>query len=183
MASNPLLTEAEMEKWFEEGRIPCSFSQQQTWASVLTKLDRFERQRDQKISAIIEEQRKKKIAVDEILVTQTLIQELSEKVTQFQKAVRHHEDTERSLQEEVDEWQELNILSLKAFAESASKMEEKLVSQLEVQLARDREGLFPLQQKKSPKLGLLLNCFGAGSGTIQALSELDGIIHEWFKLF
>ena len=52
-------------------------------------------------------------------------------------------------------------------------MERKLVSEMEAKLEEGTDGLFSLNKKGSPKLGLLLNCFGAEANTIQALRNLS----------
>ena len=50
-----------------------------------------------------------------------------------------------------------------------------LVAQLEAQLDNDRECLFALKERESPKLSLLMNCFGADARTIQALPDLGSM--------
>ena len=73
----------------------------------------------------------------------------------------------------LKECEKLDVATLKAFVRSAAQMERKLVCQMEAKLEEDKEGLFSLNEEGSPKLGLLLNCFGAEAKTIQSLSDLS----------
>ena len=63
--------------------------------------------------------------------------------------------------------------SLLRFTQSAADMERRLVGELEDFLnSGKKEGLSALHEGDSPKLGLLLNCFGAGEEAILALKDL-----------
>ena len=90
----------EINEWFEDGRLPCSFSLQPLWKPILAQLEDFD------------------------------------------QALTNKSPT------------------LKAFVRSTAQMERKLVSRMEDQLEEDKEGLFSLNERGGPKLGLLLNCFG-----------------------
>ena len=69
----------------------------------------------------------------------------------------------------------LNATALKKFVQLAAVVEKELVSQLEVQLAENRNGLLALSGEGSPKLSLLLNCFGANLETIHRFRHYDSM--------
>ena len=62
-----------------------------------------------------------------------------------------------------------------AFVQVAAQVEMELVSQMEAQLIKNRESLLPLREAGAPKLGLLLNCFGADAKTIEKLAGLGSL--------
>ena len=176
MLSAPSLTKREIKERFEDGSLPLSFSQTPLWASVLSKLDRLQPKIERQHSAIAEEQRKLEVASRETQNALRMIQELSEKVSHFEEAERVHAAAVQTLRDELQEWQELDIDSLKVFAQSAADVEKKLVTQLEDQLLNDKDGLFALtDESEEPKLSLLLNCFGARKDSIQALKDVSSV--------
>ena len=103
---------------------------------------------------------------------QRTILELQTQVSQFQEVQHFHSNRKNALCMELKEFKEVDLLALKAFVQSAAQLESELVDQLDVQLLVDREALLSLEEAGGPKLGLLLNCFGAEEGTIRKLAGL-----------
>ena len=164
-----------MKLWFEEGRLPCGFSQEPIWDSILAKLKRFDSEMTTRKSTILEKQQRKKLISQEIQSALETIQKLAIKISQLEEEERSHAAAEETLQAELEAWQKLDVSILKSFVQSAADMENELVRQLEFQLARDREGLLSLREEGGPKLGLLLNCFGADEKSIRALKDLSSM--------
>ena len=176
-SSAPETTKQEMIQRFEDGRLPCAFPEEPFWKSILGHLNRFETEQAQRRSAAAEEQRKRQEASNRIKAAQKSIRQLQTEVTSYEKAVQAHANKEKALQAELEERKEVEseVAALRAFAELAVPVEENLASQLEAQLAKDREGLLTLHQQGGPKLSLLLNCFGAEPITIQALGRYSSM--------
>ena len=124
----------DMQQWFEDGRLPCSFSTKLLWEPVLTQLDR--------------------LSLEPVLA-------------QFDRL-----SLINSAESRMEELQQLDIEALKRFVQSAAEVERRLILALEDQLRKDPEGLFDLNEEGSPKLGLLLNCFGADARTIKVLQNI-----------
>ena len=174
MASSPPQTKAEMKKWFEEGRFPSSLSKELLWASILFKLDQFGSAMDEKRSAVAKEQQKLETASQEVQNALNMIQELTEKVTELQEAEKIHAAALDTLRAELEGWDQLDITSMQALAQSAVEMETEMAAQLQDQLLNDKNGLLALSEDGGgPKLSFLLNCFGAGEVTIQTLKDLS----------
>ena len=175
MASLTRPTEEQMEQWFEDGRLPCSFSVQLLWSHALTQLEQLDQRVVTKRAAITKEQQKRTEASQFANVAKREMQKLLSQIAAFEEAERTHAEAEKALLGELEECQELDVADLKPFVRSAAKVERQLVSRMEVQLVSDRDGLFALKERKSPKLSLLMNCFGADARTIQALPVLDSM--------
>ena len=82
----------------------------------------------------------------------------------------------RSLPAELKEYEKFTKLAATfgPFVRLAVQMERKLISQMEAQLEEDKGGLLSLFNERGvPKLGLLLNCFGADAKTILILRNLS----------
>ena len=163
----------EIKEWFEDGRLPCSFSVKLLWEPILAQLVDFDQTVINKRNDITNEQQEKFKASQRAQSTQKEIEKLLRQLDAFNEKERSHADREETLLAELKEYEKLNVDSLKAFVRLAAQMERKLVSQMEAQLEEDKEGLFSLNEKGSPKLGLLLNCFGAEANTIQALCDFN----------
>ena len=174
LASVNHLEKEEMRQCFEEGRLPCSFSLKLLWAPVAAILERIEEDLSGKLLRIAEEQRKRQEAFKKREKAQRKIQKLEDRIATFKAAEQHHENQETTLKEEIREWQALNLPTLKQFARTAAETEEELVTQLEAQLEVDRSHLLANHERGGPKLGLLLNCFGAEEATINVLAEFNG---------
>jgi hypothetical protein len=153
--------------------LPCSFSLQPLWEPILAQLDHFEQALISKRNAITRKQLKKMEASQRVQFTQEKIEELHDQLDAFKEKERSLADKERTLLAELKEYEKRNLATLKPFVRSAALMERKLVSQMEAKLEEGTDGLFSLNKEGSPKLGLLLNCFGAEANTIQALRNLS----------
>ena len=162
-----------MKQWFEDGRLPCSLSPQLLWEPIVAQLDRFDHILDNKKNAITSKQQEKEEASQEAQNTRKEMEKLRCQLDGFEEKERSLAEQEKALRIELEALYELDIDGIRVFAQSAAQVEKDVVSQLEAQLAEDREGLFALNEKESPKLGLLLNCFGAEAGTIQSLPDLN----------
>ena len=168
--ASPLPTHSELKDSFVSGRLPCSFSQEPLWPSTIAELERFDPKMAQLQSDIAAEGLKRDEIVQETQKTEEHIQELKERVIRLKEAEQVHSANEKKLQEELEQCKRLDILTFKQFAESAARKERELVTQLEAELVEQKELLS--YQEEGPKLSLLLNCFGAGEETIQALKHL-----------
>ena len=171
---------------FENGSLPCSFSL--LWKPVIARLQQVEEKQESGKLAVIEEQQKKEEARLGVEKTQEEILNLQDRLARFKEEEQIHSDTEKLLQAELEEFELLGIAALRRFVLSAAQIEEKLVSQMEVQLEQGRENLLALKEEGGPKLGLLLNCFGADLETIQTFSalrskELANLSREEVKYF
>ena len=136
-------------------------------------VDHFEQALINKRNAITRQQLKKMKASQRVQSTQQKIEKLHGQLDAFKEKERSHADKERTLRAELKEYEKRNLATLKPFVRSTALMERKLVSQMEAKLEGGTDGLFSLNEKGSPKLGLLLNCFGAEANTIQALRNLS----------
>ena len=168
LTAAPLESEV-VKQWLEDGRLPCSFSLQPLWETILAQLDALIKKRN----AITNENLKKMKASEGVQLTQQKIERLRGRLDAFKEKERSHAEKELTLLTELSEYEKLNVAKLKPFVRLAAQMERKLVSQMETKLEEDTDGLFPLNEEGSPKLGLLLNCFGAEANTIQALRNLS----------
>ena len=163
----------EVEKWLEDGRLPCSFSLQLLWEPILAQLDDFDLAMAKKRSAIAHEQQEKEKASQGVQSTQEDMEKLRHQLDGFQEEERSHAEKEKLLQAELKALEKIDVATLRSLVECAAKAEKKLVAQVEAQLEDDKEGLLALSAEGSPKLSLLLNCFGADANTIQALRDLS----------
>ena len=133
---------------------------------VIARLQQFEEKQESRKSAVSEAQQKKEEARLGVEKTQQQILNLQNRQTAFEEEEQLHSDTEKLLQTEIEEFEKLDIAALRSFVLSAAQIfEERLVSQLEVQLEQGRENLLAFEEEGGPKLSLLLNCFGADSET------------------
>ena len=153
-----------MTQWFEDGRLPCSFSPQLLWEPILEKMDHLDQIVANKRNDISNEQQAKKKASQRVQSTKEEIEELRCRLSDLQEEERFHAEKEKTLQTEVEGIQQLDVATLRPFIQAAAQAEREIVSQLEDQLALNDIG--------SPKLSLLLNCFGADTNTIQTLQDL-----------
>ena len=165
--------EGEIKQWFEDGRLPCSLSLKLLWEPILAQLDDLDRTLINKRNAINNEQIEKLIASHGVYCTQRDIEKLHSQLDAFKEKERFHADQEETLLAYLKEYWKLNVTAFKPFVRLVAQMEREIVSQMEAQLEEDKEGLFSLKEEGSPKLGLLLNCFGAEAKTIQTLSDLS----------
>ena len=161
----------DLKQWFEDGRLPCSFSTQLPLQPILAQLDHLEQFFIKKREAIVTEQQEKEKAFIGAQTSSKKLEEVSLELSAFEEAVLSHEEKEKSLLAELEPFQKLDMIAFRLFVQSAAQVEKDLVSQLEAQLANGMEALFALNEEGSPKLSLLLNCFGAEAGTIQVLSS------------
>ena len=138
-------SDEQMKLMFQNGRIPCSFSLQLLWEPILTQLDHFNQALAKKRDTITN-----------------------------QKGEPLPAEEEKTLLAEIEEDQLLGIDAYLPFVRSAAQMEKKLVLHLERQLEKDRNCLSGLLgERRTPKLSLLLNCFGADAETIRTLGEFN----------
>ena len=175
MASLPRPTQEQMQQCFENGRMPCSFSTQLLWSFALTQIEQLDQSMTTKRAAITKEQQKRMQASQGANAAKREVQRLLSQIAAFEEAERAHIEAEKTLLVELKECQELDVAALKSFVSFAAKVERELVPQMEAQLKIDRDGLFALKDRESPKLSLLMNCFGADARTIQALPDLDSM--------
>ena len=180
MTSAAHLKKGELKQWFLDGRLPCSSSLQPFWEPIRERLDHFDEALANKMDALTTEQQEREKASQDAELIRQEIYNLRSQLSEFEKKERIHAQNLKTLEEELEDYQRLDVGSLKAFAQSASEMEKELVSQLEAQLAKDKGGLFALNKQGSPKLALLLNCFGADAETIKAVRHLNsnGLISQ-----
>ena len=164
-----------MKTRFEDGRLPCSFTLHLLWEPVDAQLAQFDLKIANKKAELAIAQQRREEASQGAKDTDQAIKELQLQLITFQEAEQTQAAVEASLLAELNEWEMLDTIALKAFAQSAAKWERELVSQLESQLEADRDGLCALGGENSPKLSLLMNCFGAEPKTIRALSDLDSM--------
>ena len=175
MASLPRPTQEQMKLWFEDGRLPCCLSTQLLWSHVLTQLEQLDQIMATKRAAITKEQQKRMQASQGANAAKREMEKLRSQIAAFEEEERAHSEAEKALLVQLEEFQKLDVAALKPFVSSAAKVEQELVFQMEAQLENDREGLFALKERESPKLSLLMNCFGADARTIQALPDLDSM--------
>ena len=161
----------EMGERFEKGQLPCSFGY--GWTDVLLKLEQIERDHDHlKQRVIVEELAKEEEASQEINALQVMIQGLKDQIAKRLEDTQEHKNRARDHQSKLDEWEkrELDVHTLQEFALAADENEKKLLIQLKTLIS---EGCSGRVDNCRPKLGLLLNCFGADEKTIEALEELS----------
>ena len=173
MASSPCLQNENLQKCFMDGRLPCSFSLQLLWEPVIAQLEHFGQKVAAKESAIIRLQQKRNESFRNACSAKQHIQELSDRLMAFEEEEHRCEEEEEILKKELEELEEMDIISLLPFVRSAAKVEKQLVFELEDKLSKDRDGLFALHEEGSPKLSLLMNCFGAEKRTIKQLQDLN----------
>jgi hypothetical protein len=175
MASVPRPAEKQMKQWLEDGRLPCYFSIKLLWSQVLTQLEQLDQSIATKRAAIAKEQQQRMQASQGANAAKREMKKLRSQIAAFEKAERAHAEAEKDLLAELEECQKMDVAALKPFVLSVAMVERKLVTQLEAQLVNDRECLFALKERESPKLSLLMNCFGADARTIQALRDFDSM--------
>ena len=175
LAESPHPSRKEMKQRFEKGRLPCSFSDQLLWDPLLPRLTRLETDQTRIRQSIAEQQQKRREAAQGAFRVQRDIKALHLELAAFSKAEQFHSNQEDELLSELNQLKTLDINSLARFIKSAAQVEKELVKQLEAQLVQDRDELSALHEKRSPKLSLLLNCFGANEETIQALEQFKSV--------
>jgi hypothetical protein len=163
LASIAFPKKAEMRKWFEDGRLPCSL--QLLWEPVLASLDELSTLVRDKKEELEKVQQKKENSHQQT-------QEFRHQLATSEEAEKSFEKREKILMAQLEDLQRLDVANWVPFVQSAAEVEKELVSQLETQLVEDRESLFALNEEGSPKLSLLLNAFGADERTIQTLADL-----------
>ena len=174
LASAPHLQEAEMRKWFEDGRLPGSFSPKLLWKPVVAQLERFGETLTAKEFAITSQQQQRENFSQKAQLVKQQIQELRDQLKGFEEEEQRCLQEENALKTKLKFLKELEVIDLLPFVRNAAKVEEELASELNAALDKDREGLFALNEEGTPKLGLLMNCFGASARAIQELAEYSG---------
>ena len=134
----------DLKQWFEDGRLPCSFSNQLLWQPILAQLDHLEQFFIKKREAIVTEQQEKEKAFIGVQSSSKKLEEVSLELSAFEEAVLSHEEKEKSLLAELEPFQKLDMIAFRLFVQSAAQVEKDLVSQLEAQLANGMEALFAL---------------------------------------
>ena len=163
----------EMEQWFEDGRLPCSFSQKLLWAPLLDQLDHLDQILADKRTRFADTQQKRENASQAVQSTQQEMEKLRVQLDTLQKKEAILVEREKHLQAQLQDFQELDVVALRPFVQLAAQVEQKLVCQLEAKLVEDKESLIPLSEKGGPKMSLLLNCFGAEAETIKVLRDVS----------
>jgi predicted nucleic acid-binding Zn-ribbon protein len=160
-----------MRRLFQEGQLPCSFSSQLVWEPVLTNLQEFAQRMEGQRAEIAEEQREREQTAQAIQATKQQMEELRIQLARFEAKEASHAEREKSVMLQLQACEKVDVPALLPFVQSACEEEKKVALELKSQLEDDRTGLFALKEEGTPKVGLLLNSFGASVQTIEVLSD------------
>ena len=173
-SEQPLPDEEDILQKMQVGDIPCGWTEQSVWENVKAEVQNFITKRDtqEEIIKQLESSQDEQTTRIKIIQAQIAALQLEEaKVTKKLQSLKSEIQEERKHWNEDKEWSGENMLS---FTQTACKVEQQLIHELEEQL-QVGETLPHRAPQGKPTLSTLLNCFQVKSDTIVLvnLMQLD----------